>query len=98
MRVVPALTGALLAIATSVGAIPARAGDDYRKWSCDELWETRNAIYKAAGYCFTTPKAIKRFGNAGCQFDDVRDVPLSQSQRDQISEMHAAERAKGCRR
>jgi hypothetical protein len=38
--------------------------------SCEELWSERNAIFKAAGYCFRTPQAIQAFGNAGCQFDD----------------------------
>ncbi|WP_244424050.1 YARHG domain-containing protein [Methylobacterium sp. GXF4] len=43
---------------------------------CEELWSERNAIFKAAGYCFRTPQAIQAFGNAGCQFDDEADVPL----------------------
>ncbi len=33
--------------------------------SCEELWSERNAIFKAAGYCFRTSQAIQAFGNAG---------------------------------
>src|SRR6478736_4490831 len=36
--------------------------------SCDRAWEERNAIYKDAGYCFKTPKAIAAFGNRGCRY------------------------------
>lgn len=96
MRLFPAIAGALAAIAATAGTLPTRAGDDYRNWSCDELWEERNAIYSRAGYCFTTPRAIKRFGTVACMHDDLRDVPLSDVERAQIAEMHAAERAKGC--
>lgn len=34
--------------------------------SCDELWYQRNAIYDAAGYCFSTARAQAVFDNAGC--------------------------------
>jgi len=30
--------------------------------SCDQLWYQRNAIFKAAGYCFRLPHAIQTFG------------------------------------
>ncbi|TXN44659.1 YARHG domain-containing protein [Methylobacterium sp. WL7] len=62
------------------------------------MWSERNAIFKAAGYCFRTPKAIQAFGNAGCQFDDDADVPLSTRQREQVTQIRATERQLGCAR
>jgi len=34
--------------------------------NCDQLWFRRNSIFKAAGYCFHMPRAIRVFGNSGC--------------------------------
>jgi hypothetical protein len=64
---------------------------------CDELSYQRNAIYKDAGYCFKTAAQIRNFGNAGCQFDDQADVPLSARQRAQVAAILRQERAAGCR-
>ena len=47
--------------------------------------------YKAAGYCFKTPRGINYFGNAGCRFDSENAVPLSRSAR----EPHRRNRAAG---
>lgn len=66
--------------------------------SCEELWSERNAIFKAVGYCFRTSQAIRAFGNAGCQFDDEADVPLSTRQREQVAQIRAMERQLGCAR
>jgi hypothetical protein len=65
--------------------------------SCDQLWYARNAIFKEAGYCFRTSRAIQRFGNAGCQYDSEYDVPLSERQRREVNEIKSAERRFGCR-
>jgi hypothetical protein len=65
--------------------------------SCFDLWVQRNSIYKRAGYCFKTSQAIRYFGNAGCQYDDERDLPLSAGERGQISRIVALERRMGCR-
>ena len=46
--------------------------------SCEGLWNQRNMIFKAARYCFKTQRAIQEFGNAGCQYDDLTSVPLSE--------------------
>jgi hypothetical protein len=62
--------------------------------SCQELWYWRNSIFKSAGYCFGTPRAIRAFGNAGCQYDDDRDVPLSERQRQAVREIRTAETEK----
>ena len=64
---------------------------------CERLWVERNSIYKANGYCFNTPRGVRYFGNAGCQFDDVRDVPLSRGERARVADIAAEERALGCR-
>ncbi|MEH2472157.1 hypothetical protein V1281_006655 [Nitrobacteraceae bacterium AZCC 2161] len=64
--------------------------------SCDSLWLNRNAIYKDAGYCFKTPKAIETFGSAGCRFDDIKDLPLSDRDRQVIDEIARTERLVGC--
>jgi hypothetical protein len=64
---------------------------------CQRLWVERNSIYKQNGYCFNTPRGVRHFGNAGCQYDDVNQVPLSGYERQRIAEIVAQERAMGCR-
>lgn len=64
--------------------------------SCGDLWYARNSIYKEAGYCFNTPRGVRTFGNAGCQYDDVTDVPLSARQRATVADIQRDERAQGC--
>ena len=66
--------------------------------SCEELWSEQNTIFKAAGYGFRTPQAIQAFGNAGCQFDDEADVPLSIRQREPMAQIRATERQLVCAR
>jgi hypothetical protein len=64
--------------------------------SCDDLWFQRNSIFRGAGYCFKTPRAIRTFGNAGCQYDNEADVPLSDRQRATINRIKSLEASKGC--
>jgi hypothetical protein len=64
--------------------------------SCQALWYERNSYYKDAGYCFKTTRAIRAFGNAGCQYDSERDLPLSALMRARINQIVRAERALGC--
>lgn len=92
------MKGILAAAAIMCAATPALAGDDPRLWSCGELWSARNAIYKDGGYCFRTARAIREFGNAGCRYDDINDVPLSANQRVQVADIIRTERMKGCPR
>jgi hypothetical protein len=66
--------------------------------SCADLWFQRNAIFKSAGYCFHTPRAIRVFGNAGCAYDNEADVPLSDQQRQLIDAVKRIEAMKGCPR
>jgi len=65
--------------------------------SCQALWYERNSYYKEAGYCFKTAPAIRAFGNAGCMYDNERDLPLSAAVRARINQIVRAERVLGCR-
>lgn len=64
--------------------------------TCGELWYARNAVYKQAGYCFKTARAIRAFGNAGCIYDYEGAIPLSQQQRAYIANIVRQERYQGC--
>jgi hypothetical protein len=64
--------------------------------SCDQLWYQRNSIFKAAGYCFHSPRGIRTFGNAGCRYDNQGDVFLSDSDRQAINMIQEVERTKRC--
>src|SRR5262245_23123902 len=66
--------------------------------SCSELWYERNSIFKDAGYCFKTPRAIRTFGNAGCAYDSQYDVPLSDRDRQFVNAIQRIEREHGCPR
>ena len=63
---------------------------------CDEAWYQRNLIYKQAGYCFRTERAIRIFGNADCRYDAMRDVRLSRSKQQTVAKLQAFERADAC--
>jgi hypothetical protein len=56
----------------------------------------RNSIFQERGYCFHTQDAIKTFGNAGCLYDDVADVPLNDFERANVTAIKQAESSKGC--
>lgn len=71
-------------------------GDDLTQLSCDELWHKRNSIFKGAGYCFKSKRAISLFGNAGCRFDDSALVPLGKYERRIIDEVKLVEQRKQC--
>ena len=84
------LVPSLVALAVLAAPLPAAAA------SCGELWYTRNAIYKSAGYCFKTARAIAAFGNAGCIYDAMGAVPLSRQQQATIGTIVQQERYQGC--
>ena len=69
---------------------------DLMQLGCQPLWEVRNWVYKENGYCFHTQKAIQAFGNAGCKFDDVADVPMNAAERYNVKAIKKAEAKKGC--
>jgi len=83
--------------AVAVGlAGAASAQNSYWDFSCGQLWQARNQIYKNAGYCFKTPRAISFFGNAGCQYDSMGAVPLSSGDQYEVAQIVRVERSKGC--
>ena len=83
-------------LALLVGGILIFATSEGQAQSCGELWYRRNSIYKAAGYCFKTARAIRTFGNAGCSYDSEYALPLSYGQRQAIDRIVRAERGLGC--
>ena len=70
----------------------------YRGMSCGDLYYNRNLIYKNAGFCFRTARAIQTFGNAGCSFDNINEVPLSRADRAAVAAIVAEENYQGCPR
>jgi hypothetical protein len=83
-------------LACTLGVVMIVFGSSAAKASCASLWFERNQIYKDAGYCFKTPRAMRAFGNAGCSYDDIDDVPLSANQRAVVQGIAAQERRMGC--
>lgn len=84
-------------ILLSLGALALTTGLAQAQADCGDAWYQCNQIYKEAGYCFQTRDAISAFGNAGCSYDDMRDVPLSANQRARVNRIVAFERNAGCR-
>lgn len=80
----------ILSVAALLATSPARAE------SCGGLYARRNGVYKDAGYCFKTPRAVRMFGNVDCQYDDVNAVPLSVRQRKEVALIKDKERFRGC--
>ncbi len=93
-RLLPAFSVAMLLSITAT----VHAGDGPEFWNCEALWYNRNQIYKEAGYCFRTSRAIRAFGNGGCQYDNLNYVPLSEVQRREIAEIQRYERIRNCPR
>lgn len=89
---------AVAGIATlSATTLPALAGDiQGDAYGCHELWVMRNQIYKSAGYCFTSQRAIEYFGNGGCTYHDQSKVPLSDQDRQIISDIRRSIKRQGC--
>lgn len=88
-------TSCILGLAAGIVTL-ASTGLAYAQ-SCDSLWYERNSIYKRAGYCFKTPRAISTFGNAGCMYDSEYELPLTRGQRERIARIVRLEREFGCR-
>jgi hypothetical protein len=66
---------------------------------CEQLWVARNSYYKSHGYCFQTKRAIDRFGNTGCTYNDqdyVYQQVFSNDERTQVQNIRNDERAHGC--
>ncbi len=85
------------AAAVSSAAIPANAGDvQGDALDCQELWVMRNQIYKDAGFCFTSQRAISYFGNGGCVYHSQSEVPLSDQQRQIIKMIKKSSARQSC--
>ena len=89
-------TSIRLAFALAIPLVVLGAGAG-RADECSSMWYGRNQIYKNAGYCFKTARAIAEFGNAGCQYDDIRDVPLSARDQATIARYVRGEQLYDCR-
>jgi hypothetical protein len=89
---------AVALVSIIVGAAPILAALPAQAQGCEELWYRRNSLYKQAGYCFKTARAIRTFGNAGCRYDSEFDVPLSARQRAIVARIGQEERDLGCLR
>lgn len=87
----------MMRIVIGLGALALTSGGAVAQArTCEDAWYQRNAIYKEAGYCFKTGRAISAFGNAGCSYDTVEDVPLSARQRAIVADLRTFERMRGC--
>ena len=67
-----------------------------RQLSCENLWMTRNTIYKENGYCFKTARAIDYFGNDACTTGNMSHVHLSSTEQFNVGQIVAVEHQKGC--
>lgn len=82
---------------TSVGCQYERwRAADLEQFTCNQLWTYRNMFYRANRYCFSTPRAIRAFGNDGCRFDNISGVPLAPVERANVATVQRVERALGC--
>jgi hypothetical protein len=92
IRLSAVVLAALIAAPTAAPAV----AQNYWAMSCGQLWSERNAYYKARGYCFKTPAAIRAFGNEGCYVERERDIRFTPAERRRIERIRAAERDLGC--
>ena len=83
-----AIFGMLLTSSASVSA--QNAG------RCQSYWFERNAMLKEYRYCFRSPRAIYYFGNGGCVYERVNDIPFNRSDRERLLEIRAMERVHQC--
>jgi YARHG domain len=72
------------------------AQDRLQMLGCEQLYDVRNRIFKDHGYCFSTAKAIERFGNDGCSIPDAAQVPLNDFERANVKAIRTAEQAMTC--
>ncbi|WP_333824052.1 YARHG domain-containing protein [Pinisolibacter sp.] len=86
----------LAAAAMVVAVVPAGA-EDYSAMSCSRLWYAENLILKRHGFCFTDPRAVKRFGNDGCTITMESRVPMTVRERDDRARIVLTRRMKLCR-
>ena len=86
---------AAASLATSL--VPAQAGDvQGDAYNCQELWVMRNQMYKDAGYCFSTTRAITYFGNGGCTTSNHADLVLSGQEQETLHAVKKSEVRQSC--
>jgi len=87
------LTAALVTLPITLASAGDIQGDAY---SCDELWQMRNQIYKNAGYCFTSKKAVAACGTTGCRYQSTAALPLSKQDRIILRDIKRSAARQGC--
>ena len=66
--------------------------------SCDALWVERNALFSAAGYCFTSDRGRAAFPPQDCiQGLSSAEVLLTDLEKARIAAIQARETVLGCR-
>ena len=90
------LGGLALAAAATFAAIGAAYAQFSPGPDCDRLWYERNSIYKAAGYCFQSVRAIRTFGNAGCRYDSEAALSFTRAQEERIRQLIYQEQLEHC--
>lgn len=94
MTVTPATAGCVTGIGCADDAdLPSKLYDA----TCGELWQLRNSAYHDNGYCFRSARGRRAFGNSGCTFKRVQDVPLSRNERTNIKRIIEVEKRRGCK-
>jgi hypothetical protein len=80
------------------GNAPAPRAEVPASSTCESLWYERNSIWASYGYCFTSPRGIAAFGNAGCFRNQAQaQAAMSGQERAMVDRILAQESAQGCR-
>jgi hypothetical protein len=107
IRLAAAIAAVILAATTpaKAGCFPLGCTDndffrrtDLSEQSCEVLWKMRNTILKERGYCFEREREIAAFGNAGCAIHFTNSLLLNSPERENLTNIGSAEKAKHCPR
>ena len=80
-----------------VSAVPAQPPAKAMAATCDALWMRRNAIWHRHGYCFTTTRGQRAFGNTGCSRDqNAARAAMSPAERAEVDTLSAQEKQSAC--
>lgn len=71
---------------------PVQAGAPFSEFNCEELWAERNSLFAYKGHCFTSPRAIAKFGRV-CKPPYGK---LTRSEKAKVAEIRMWERKRGC--
>ena len=93
----PLILALAAAASFALTLVPAQAGDvQGDAYDCQEMWVMRNQIYKDAGYCFSTTRAITYFGNGGCTTTSHSDLVLSGQEQQTLHALKLSEARQRC--